>query len=696
MRQSFPQAFGHIARNASPLECPIVPTKAPGHPMTVLSEQGLFPLRSFAPLAEHREGALRLLVPDAPDWDELASLILRDPALLCSIFVAAPLPPRQRLASTLHVELSQRLQLLGASVLRAWLLQIAWSAAPVDRDARLRYGEALMAAECALHLALETRYPYPDEAYLAGLWHPFGATVAQRCGLAGPLADALAFDHPLEEAGLSAHPLVPLLRTARRLAREGWERELPSLARMCGLAVETLLSLRTDVGFLVRQSSTPPALTDAMGDEPGDEWACGGARVVARPGAPCGSGLDAVLDTALSGLLRTAFMDLDPQRVAERLTMALRLLCGNDADAVFVVAADEHGILQALPLAAGRDIAQPYGELRLRLEDEASIIALAARTASPSSCFLRSGVPPRSVPDWHIVRWLGREGIRCVPLGLKDGAGVAVIAADERSPLAPAAARILAELATAAARALRDLDQRQSARAEAEERIEAHHREHVRRIVHEARNPLTVIKSYLGIVAQRHPGASGLAGEMDALHGELDRIADLLQRAAETPAAESEPARCRVPELLQELHGLYGESLFARRGIRFELRAAAALPAAAIPGSALRQVLLNLFRNAAEALHPGGRFSVAVPGQVLANGRQCLEIRLIDNGPGLPPERLADLFSPRPSGKGSGHDGIGLSIVREILEQWHGLILCRSQAGSGTSFQLLLPLDTNT
>jgi len=696
MRHSFPQAFGHIARSASPLECAIVPTKAPGHPMTVLSEQGLFPFRSFAPLAEHREGALRLLVPDAPDWDELASLILRDPALLCSIFVAAPLPTRQRLASTLRVELSQRLQVLGASVLRAWLLQLAWNAAPVERDARLRSGQALMVAECALHLALETRYPYPDEAYLAGLWHPFGSTVAQRCGLAGPLADALAFDHPLEEAALSAHPLVQLVRMARRLAREGWEHELPTLAQSCGLTVEALLSLRTDVGFLVRQSSTPPALTDGTTDEPDDERTGGVSRVVARPATSCGSDLDPVLDTALSGLLRTAFIDLDPQRIAERLTMALRLLCGNHADAVFVVAADEHGILQALPLGAGQDIAQPYGELGLRLEDETSVIALAARTASPSSRFLHPGIPPRSVPDWHIARWLGREGIRCVPLKLKDGAGVAVIAADELSPLPPAAARVVAALATAAARALRDLDQRQSARTETEERIAAHHREHVRRIVHEARNPLTVIKSYLGIVAQHHPDATGLAGKMDALHGELDRIADLLERATRPPAAEPEPARCRVPELLQELHGLYGESLFARRGIHFELRAAAVLPAAAIPGSALRQVLLNLFRNAAEALHPGGRFSVAVPGQVLANGRQCLEIRLIDNGPGLPAERLADLFSPRPSGKGSGHDGIGLSIVQEILQQWHGLILCRSQAGSGTSFQLLLPLDTNT
>jgi signal transduction histidine kinase len=54
---------------------------------------------------------------------------------------------------------------------------------------------------------------------------------------------------------------------------------------------------------------------------------------------------------------------------------------------------------------------------------------------------------------------------------------------------------------------------------------------------------------------------------------------------------------------------------------------------------------------------------------------------------------VADLFSPRPSSKGGGHQGVGLSIVREILSQWNATILCRSQPGSGTSFQIFLPLE---
>lgn len=72
-----------------------------------------------------------------------------------------------------------------------------------------------------------------------------------------------------------------------------------------------------------------------------------------------------------------------------------------------------------------------------------------------------------------------------------------------------------------------------------------------------------------------------------------------------------------------------------------------------------------------------------------------MEIRLIDNGPGIPAERLANLFEPRPSHK-PGHQGVGLSICRELLSAWQASIVCRSQPGTGTSFQLFIPLDKRT
>jgi Signal transduction histidine kinase, nitrogen specific len=104
-------------------------------------------------------------------------------------------------------------------------------------------------------------------------------------------------------------------------------------------------------------------------------------------------------------------------------------------------------------------------------------------------------------------------------------------------------------------------------------------------------------------------------------------------------------------------------------------------------------VLLNLFRNASEALLPGQRLVVSVFPLVNVDGCNCLEIRFVDNGPGLPAERALDPLSPGVSTKGGGHQGLGLSVVREILAQWNATLLCRTQVGTGTSFQIFVPLE---
>src|SRR5690606_20273666 len=222
--------------------------------------------------------------------------------------------------------------------------------------------------------------------------------------------------------------------------------------------------------------------------------------------------------------------------------------------------------------------------------------------------------------------------------------------------------------------------------------VETLHREHARRTAHEARNPLSVIRSYLQLMPQRHPEARGLAEDMDIVQAEIDRLGALIETFTEAPQATVEPAFCRAPELLHDLRAAVGEPLFERRGIHLELRTSAGLPPVAMPASKLRQVLLNLLHNAADILHPGGRCTIALAGEVWADGVRCLEIRVIHNGPGLPPARLADPLMPRPSSTGGHHEGLGLAISRQLLADGHGRILCRSQNGVGTSFQLLVPV----
>ena len=112
----------------------------------------------------------------------------------------------------------------------------------------------------------------------------------------------------------------------------------------------------------------------------------------------------------------------------------------------------------------------------------------------------------------------------------------------------------------------------------------------------------------------------------------------------------------------------------------------------------IEQVLVNLMKNAAEAIasaqRPPAQRSVelrVVPHQV--QERPVIEFTVQDTGPGLPPERAHDPLSAAPSTKGDGHQGLGLSVVREILAQWDSTLLCRTQKATGTSFQIFIPLE---
>lgn len=663
----------------------------------------LNPVRAFRPRpqAENSANILRLLAAPAPNWPEVALVAARDPALCLALLSAVPLragAPGDDLGEGLNAALRKRLETLGADLLRTWLYGLA-TAADSARDAH-----ALLTAECALHLALETRYPRPDEAYLTGLWlapagfgvgaaapgsdlpalqhghplqadslRPLVARAARDCGLPAVVGDTLELGPLLEEQLLGAHPLLRLVHAARQLAGSDWENRLEAIGRYTGLSAGTLRSLRTDVAYIVAGHAAypPPAQSPAH-------------PAVAAPPAD-----DPFRAAALHGLIIAAFADLPDDEARARLAVACPLLCLRDAPPV--LAADEQGRLRPLLSGSAATTGTWLTEIDLAEDDAASCIALAVRSGRPTAHF--SPAPARSIADWQVGRWLGRRGFCCLPVPIASGHAVALIALDREQELGGTERWLLTELLGAGTRAIRNAHAARNAIATREAALRSRFREHVRRIAHEATNPLTVIRTRLDLLGQRHANDPSVQEEMALLNAELERIGKLLQRTGELPADELELARCNLTELLLDMRALYGETLFANKGIALELRAASKLPPAAIPPSALKQVLLNLFRNAAEALQPGGRLSVALAGQAIANGRNCVEIRLVDNGPGLPPERMHDLFSARPSTKGGSHQGVGLSVVQDILAQWNASILCRSQSGSGTSFQIFIPLE---
>jgi signal transduction histidine kinase len=100
----------------------------------------------------------------------------------------------------------------------------------------------------------------------------------------------------------------------------------------------------------------------------------------------------------------------------------------------------------------------------------------------------------------------------------------------------------------------------------------------------------------------------------------------------------------------------------------------------------LRRAIVNVARNAGEAMRGGGRFAI----QVAKRGDR-LVFTLSDTGPGIPEEIRDRLFqSFATHGKADG-TGLGLAIVKRIAEEHGGSVECRTRAGKGTTFVLSIP-----
>jgi signal transduction histidine kinase len=172
---------------------------------------------------------------------------------------------------------------------------------------------------------------------------------------------------------------------------------------------------------------------------------------------------------------------------------------------------------------------------------------------------------------------------------------------------------------------------------------------------------------------------------------ELKRVNVILYRLLESGRpAPLRLARTDLGRLLEETSELLRPSL-RRQKVELSTEAAAGLPALELDPAKIRQVLVNLIQNAAEAIDPalgqGGRITVRASG---FPAEAAVVIAVEDNGPGIAPDQLANVFEPFFTTKFTG-TGLGLAISKSLVEQHGGRIEVTSELGKGTSFLLILP-----
>lgn len=685
---------------------------------------------------------MRAVSQDDASMDRVAKLVQREPVLAARILNVANSAAFHSAGPLRNID--QSLQVLGVRILRSvaacLAVQQAFGGVPALQPEDLAgfWRHALFVAELAQGIAAETGQAEPEEAYLGGLLHDIGqllllgglgpaygrilleaqtesslpaleqrelgtdhaavgAWLVDRWKLPSFMADAILFHHHSAQAIAQSDDLtrtVWVAHAAEALAAHdtpdtaSFEQvaslvrlQPMQLARLCGTAQANVAQLAAALGVAKSDSTLP-------------KWRPAPAQPVRHPQQQALQ--DALSSMAALQPLQHELAAADSE--AELLAAARESACilFGVGDVLFLVRQATTAVLTGLPLAGQSAL---LARLRVPLDTDApDACARAARTRALCS----SDTPPDpagpALRDQQLARALGSQGLVCAPMTLGATVwGVMVFPVDaagaEHQQQRQVQILAFAGIVAGHLRSWRALRERsRDEQAAAADGLLLRERQ----VAHEVSNPLGIIKTYLQIMQRKLPDNLQMDDEMQVLREEIDRVARIVRQLGEAPAT---PAALAVPvhglidlnAAVEGLRALYGAPLFGETGIQLELKLQQPMGPTRADRDTVRQVILNLWKNAAEALPPGSHVVTATTDHVYREGRVYTQISVTDDGPGLPPDVMRSAFRPLGMNHRPGRSGLGLSIVQALVTGLGGHVSCQTAADRGTRFDVLFP-----
>ena len=591
--------------------------------------------------------------------------------------------------------------------------------------------------KCALLsriFAKEIAYGSPDEAFVAGLLHDIGklvlwvnfsekyteliktyenrpemlaagegrlgathsqigAWLLDRWKFQSFVADSALYHHEPLERIAHALPLAQIVYTANKLSGETVD------SRGDGVKVAEKLygfSQEKVIGFLARSDEELGEVARSFGiefeapQEPGEDLSDTDRKTQENL-------VQEVRDISLLlGTIRNLVAAQEEKDILKVLQEGLQILF-EVGQILFFLYDDEKQRLVGKEVD-GNEPTPRISDLIIPLGLEKSLLVSCLLEGKALDSFSLGQSPDLVITDAQLIRFMRTDGMLCLPLAVRgEYVGVIVVGLDrtKRSHLGKHV-KLLEMFLNEAALTLRveQLRERQLRRIQSE-RAEASIAM-ARKVVHEVNNPLGIVKNYLKILGIKLKNQGIELDEIGILNEEIDRVAHLLgglTALSEKTSRKWSPVD--INALINDLVKLTAESLMKEKKVAVHVDLDPAGPKLMGNRDSLKQILINLMKNASEAMTKGGNLYLKTRHRVAplegSESRRFVEVTVGDDGPGIPAEMKRRIFEPFVSSKGGAHSGLGLSIVLNLINSLNGSIECQSEEGKGTRFKIELP-----
>ena len=579
-----------------------------------------------------------------------------------------------------------------------------------DQFLKSFWRRSLITANVAKVLATLTAYPNPDEAYLCGLLanvgqlillHSHGdkylavlaasdsdeqllqremeqfetnhctlsAALIESWAIPGFMADAVRYQQEPVATILDAHHLVKIINLSSHLSSQ------PTINEQTLAAADTLF------GF--NEALTAELLSRIANDTDNMAQALGIDTGVAPVRAALGKRLANIAEMA--NISAELWQASNQESLQNAINRVLFLTFGITKNMLFLYDTQQNLLTAQAdknPQAVSQTFSVPGVAGRSLISD-----SLLARQSASSQDY-----PTLNIIDRQLLRYLDASHLICWPLVSDDTAiGVLVLGVDphqqrsldQKSSLAASLTMEIAQVIASSTRRVSELALQGDSSAD--------YREKIGEAVHEASNPLSIIRNYLELLSVTLGENHSAEGEITIIKEEIDRVGNILLRLNEPTSELQTAGAIAINTLVESISHIVSSSLCVAKNIVLKVNLDPAV--ADIEGNSehLKQVVTNLLKNAVEALPIEGQINVSTEASVSFGGKQFVGIYIEDNGPGIAENIKTKLFSPVDSSKGGGHSGLGLSIVKRLIDEMGGSIVCRSNPRTGTQFQILLP-----